>query len=280
MTMVPRRVSTSPLARLAALPVRAARVGRHDAAVVGASMRWLVTSREHHNYTYDLTARSWCYLAWYVAAVAGIQVHLAQQYLDEVTGDAALQAHVHAATMTATRRGLADAQVRLGRRAGWYALVRALRPAHVVESGVDKGLGTVTLAAALLRNAGQGAPGRLTAIDINPYAGYLAQSGPYATVTDLVCADTLRAMGSLDRPVDLFLHDSDHRAEHEALEYASVEPHLSRQALLLSDNAAKTDVLARYARQTGRRFLYYREEPLRHWYPGDGIGAAWRPPAA
>ena len=31
-------------------------------------------------------------------------------------------------------------------------------------------------------------------------------------------------------------------------------------------------MLAEHAEQTGRRFLAYREQPARHWYPGDGIG--------
>jgi hypothetical protein len=45
--------------------------------------------------------------------------------------------------------------------------------------------------------------------------------------------------------------------------------------LLLTDNVTHTDVLARHAEATGRQFLAFTERPTRHWYPGDGIGAAW-----
>ncbi len=45
---------------------------------------------------------------------------------------------------------------------------------------MDKGLGSVVLAAALLRNAAEGHPGRLTSLDINPEAGYLARATPWA----------------------------------------------------------------------------------------------------
>ena len=38
-----------------------------------------------------------------------------------------------------------------GRRLGWYALVRALKPRTVVETGADKGLGSCVLAALRLR---------------------------------------------------------------------------------------------------------------------------------
>jgi hypothetical protein len=56
MASLRRNLSRSRLAPLALFPRRAARVMRHDARVVAATARWLVTSREHHNYTYDLTA--------------------------------------------------------------------------------------------------------------------------------------------------------------------------------------------------------------------------------
>jgi predicted O-methyltransferase YrrM len=158
---------------------------------------------------------------------------------------------------------------------GWYAMVRARRPAHVVETGVDKGLGSCVLAAALLRNAAEGHPGRVSALDINPEAGYLAAAPPWSSVVDLVIGDSVASIGALTTPVDLFLHDSDHSVAHERAEFAAVEPKLAPGALLLTDNVTTTNVLARHAEQTGRRFLAFTERPARHWFPGDGIGAAW-----
>lgn len=249
---------------------------RHDAAVIATSARWLVTSREHHNYTYELTGNNLDHLAWFVAAVCGIPVATARGYLAEIAADGALREHINAATAASARRRLADRRIRYGRRVGWYAIVRACKPAHIVESGVDKGLGTAVLAAALLRNAKEGAPGRITAIDINPEAGYLVRTGEWSSVVDLVYADSVATLAELNRPVDIFLHDSDHSVEHEQREFATVEPQLARNGLLLTDNVTKTAVLSRYAERTGRHFLAFTERPAQHWYPGDGIGAAWR----
>jgi predicted O-methyltransferase YrrM len=251
-------------------------VVRHDAEVIAASARWLVRSREHHNFTYDLTATNIDHLAWFVAAVCDTPVEAVRRYLGEIAGDETLREHIRATTEAAARRGLADREVRYGRRVGWYALVRALKPEHVVESGVDKGLGTAVLAAALLRNAEDGRPGRVTAIDINPEAGYLVRADVWSTVVDLVFADSAATLASLDRPVDLFIHDSDHSVGHERREFTTIEHILTPNALLLSDNVTKTTVLSSYAERTGRRFLAFTERPVRHWYPGDGIGAAWR----
>ncbi|MFD1320933.1 class I SAM-dependent methyltransferase [Micromonospora sonneratiae] len=270
-----RAIARSPFAPVAAFPKRLLRVARHNARVLGVSARWLVTSREHHNYTYDLTRLSREHLAWFVSVICVVPVKQIRTYLAEIEADDDLRTHIQRATAASARRGLADRQVRYARRIGWYAIVRATRPAHVVETGVDKGLGTCVLASALLRNAAEGTPGRLTSLDINPEAGYLARAEPWASVVDLVVGDSIASIAELDRPVDIFLHDSDHSVTHERREFEAVEAKLSPDALLLTDNVTITNVLAEHAERTGRRFLAYRETPARHWFPGDGIGAAW-----
>lgn len=260
---------------MAAFPKRLMRVARHDARVLRVSARWLFTSREHHNYTYDLTALSREHLAWFVSVVCEVPVAQVKIYLKEIESDEPLRRHIEQTTAASARRGLADRQVRYARRIGGYAMVRAKRPAHVVETGVDKGLGTCVLAAALLRNAAEGHPGRVTSLDINPEAGYLAKAQPWSTVVDLVIGDSIASIGALERPVDFFLHDSDHHTAHERREFDAIEPKLAPGALLLTDNVTVTNVLAQHAARTGRRFLAYRETPARHWFPGDGIGVAW-----
>jgi len=270
-----RAIARTPLAPVAAFPKRLMRVARHDARVLRVSARWLFTSREHHNYTYDLTRLSREHLAWFVSVTCDVPVKEVRKYLAEVESDETLRGHIEQATVASARRGLADRRVRYARRIGWYAIVRATRPAHIVETGVDKGLGTCVLAAALLRNAAEGNPGRVTSLDINPEAGYLAKAQPWSDVVDLVIGDSITAIKAMDRPVDLFLHDSDHSVTHERNEFEAVEPKLAPGARLLTDNVTVTNVLAEHAERTGRKFLAYRETPARHWFPGDGIGLAW-----
>ena len=270
-----RAIARTRLAPVAAFPKRLVAVARHDAKVLRTSARWLVASREHHNYTYELTKLSRSHLAWFVSVVCELPVKQVRGYLAEIESDDALRQHIASATAGAARRGLADKQVRYARRVGWYAIVRARKPQHIVETGVDKGLGSCVLAAALLRNAADGHPGRVSSIDINPEAGYLARVAPWSEVIDLVIGDSVESITALDRPVDLFLHDSDHSRAYERREFDAVEPKLAPRAMLLTDNVTHTNVLADHAERTGRRFLAYRETPANHWYPGDGIGVAW-----
>lgn len=271
MSELRRRVAASPLARAAALPERLSYVAQHDGRILKNSARWLLQSREHTNFTYHLTALNRTHLSWFVAEVAGIPVGSARNYITELEEDGVLIEHIRRSTAASTRRRLADSEVRFHKRLGWYALIRALRPRHVVETGTDKGLGTVVLAAALIRNG----HGRLTTIDVHPESGYLIRE-QYAQVVDRRLGDSLEVIKTLTEPVDFFLHDSLHTKEHEIAEFDAVLPRLSDDGVVLSDNASKTDALAEWAEAHQRRFLFFQERPEGHWYPGDGIGVSPR----
>lgn len=133
------------------------------------SVRWLLRSREHTNFTYDVTPLNREHLVWYIAELTNVSIADIRGFMLEIEGDDDLIRHVLSRTASSTRRGVADRRLGLARRTGWYALVRATRPGHVVETGTDKGLGSCVLAAALLRNG----TGHLTTIDTNAESGYL-----------------------------------------------------------------------------------------------------------
>jgi predicted O-methyltransferase YrrM len=272
-----RRLARSSAAPIVAFPLRLRAVARHNLAVIAASAHWLATSREHTNYTFDLQPRNLEHLAWFVSAITGAPYPAVVGWFAEIAQDDTLRRHVDRVVRTSARRGLADRQARYGRRIGWYAMVRALRPALVVESGIDKGLGSCLIASALLRNRAAGHDGRLVALDIDPEAGFLI-TGQYRRVVDIAYGDSLQTIPQLVGPVDMFFHETMGTAAHEAAEYRLIESRLSPRGVLVTDNAVKTRELADYAAETGRRFLYFAEHPENHWFPGDGLGVAWRDP--
>jgi len=236
---------------------------------------WVFTSREHYNYTYNLHPMSLDYLAATLASVTGKSHAELMGYIREIEGDEKLKAHIVQKTQASPEKYIADTEVRFGRRMGWYALVRALKPKVVVETGVDKGLGSVVLVAALQRNTAEGAPGEWIGIDINPAAGYLLQP-PYDQPARMVYADSLTTLAALKESVDVFIHDSDHSPDFETKEYEAVASKLSLQSVVLSDNAAHTNRLLDWALERKRQFLYYAEKPTGHWWPGEGIGFAFK----
>jgi predicted O-methyltransferase YrrM len=244
-------------------------VGGYDLRILRESAKWLVRSREHTNLTYDLTDLNMGQLAWFVSNVTKRPVDEIRRYMDELLTSEELASHVKARTIASERRGLADPVPRYGRRLGWYALVRALEPELVIETGTDKGLGAVVLADALLRNG----HGRLMTIDVNPAAGYLV-SGRWAEVTDYVQGNSHDVLRRIREPIDIFIHDSLHTAAHERGEYECIRPRLTDRSLVLSDNADRAPTLMEWAEREGLIFEFFREVPLNHWWEGGGIGAA------
>lgn len=274
MASLRERVRSSWWGRVLLIPWRLKNALASSLPPVLRSFAWAFKSREHYNYTYDLQALNVEYLASFVAVVTGQPMKLAMKYIREIEGDAELKNHIARLNRAHKERFVADAEVRFGKRLGWYALVRAHKPRLVVETGVDKGLGSCVIAAALLRNAAEGAPGRLLGLDINSEAGYLLTQ-PYDQRGELRVGDSLATIAALNEEIDFFIHDSDHSVEHEANELRAIESKLSARALVLSDNADCTGELLKFAQRTGRRFLFFAEKPKDHWWPGDGIGVAF-----
>jgi predicted O-methyltransferase YrrM len=236
---------------------------------------WLVRSREFSNFTSDLNDLDEKYLASFVSVITGRQLGQIESYIRELKENADLKAHIARGTSASKYRYISDPEARYGCRIGWYAFVRALKPKVVVETGVDKGLGTCVIAEALRRNTLEGFPGTVIGLDIMPEAGFLFTE-PYSSYGRIVFGSSLDSLKSLPKGIDIILHDSDHRAEYESAEYEAAADKLSDDALILSDNSQCTASLFEFARATGRQFLFCNGEPKCHWYRGYGIGAAFR----
>ncbi len=237
------------------------------------ALRWWWGSREYTNYTYELTALSRSYLVHFLHNTLGTPLPDVERYLRELADDATLRGHLEERARATADRYFADLPFRYGRRAGWYVCVRSLKPRLVVESGIDRGLGTCVLGAAMLRNAQEGHPGKVVGMDINPRAGSYV-GGPYEGVCSVRYGDSLETIRKLEEPVDLFIHDSDHSAEHERAEYDLVVDRLAPGAFLLSDNAEEEPALMEFAREHAWRFHYWQEVPKGHVHTGGGIGLA------
>ncbi len=242
--------------------------------LLGKALTWGFTSREDTNYTYDLTEYSYAQMAHMIAVVSGKSPIEIRGYIEEVRRDAELRTHVLASVTNNSQSARSDMRYALGRRAGWYALVRAKRPKIVVETGVDKGLGSVVLCAALIKNASEGYPGRYFGTDITPHAGWML-AARYAGVGRILYGDSIASLKHLDEKVDLFINDSDHSADYEEREFSEVASKLAEGSVIIGDNSFETDKLLRFAEKSGRKFLLFRETPADHWFPGAGMGVAY-----
>jgi hypothetical protein len=270
-------VKRNPVLRSVALPMYRAKVlSGYLYPPVREGVRWLLHSRETTNFTYDLTGKNRGYLCSMLAVATGIPASDFASYMAELETDDRLRDHVMKTTSGSALAYKADPLARFHKRLGWYALVRAMKPRIVVETGVDKGLGAVVLCAALLRNRSAGHAGRYFGTDLNPEAGYLL-CGEYRSVGEILYGDSLESLQSMREPIDLFINDSDHSAAYEAAEYEAVLPLLAPGGIILGDNAHVTPELLDFSTRHGRSFLFWKEEPAAHWYPGGGIGLSFTP---
>jgi len=238
-------------------------------------LRWLYRSRETTNLTYDLTELNKKNLVSFLANVTQKSFDELMGYVDEIEQDTHLKSHIENQTAKSSWSFIADKEARYGRRVGWYALIRASKPKVVLETGVDKGLGSCVLAAALMRNGSEGYSGYYYGTDINPKAGYLL-SGEYEKYGEILIGDSIESLDAFDKPIDLFINDSAHSAEYELREYHTIQNKLTQNAFILGDNSHCTDKLFHFARMTGRNYLFFQEIPKDHWYPGAGIGIAFK----
>lgn len=269
-------VRHTALGRLALIPARLGWAWTHALRQAGQMAQWAFTSKEYYNHTYHLTDLNRGYLVSYIAVISGHSESVIEGYVRELENDTDLRAMLERQTLNSPDRHNSDVEPRYGRRLGWYALVRATRPRIIVETGVDRGLGTVVLAAAVLRNAKEGFPGIVYATDIVPDCGHLLAE-PYKSHCRILLGDSVENLKKFTEPVDIFLHDSDHRAEYEWAEFLAIKPRLHPTSIAMSDNSQQTSKMREFAAKIGKSFLYFQDAPRDHWWPGDGIGAGFTP---
>ncbi len=238
-------------------------------------LKWGFTSKEDTNFTYDLTEANTLYLSHLLAVVTQKDIATILGYIDEVKQNNELRDDIINTIKTHPFKNIADLNPLFGRRVGWYALVRALKPKVIIETGVDKGLGSVLLCSGLLKNREEGFEGEYYGTDINPKAGYLLTE-KYQQVGKILYGDSIKSLAKFEKKIDLFINDSDHSSEYEYQEYVTIQHILSDDAVILGDNAHITDKLAVFSKEKNRAFLYFQENPQNHWYPGAGIGISYR----
>jgi predicted O-methyltransferase YrrM len=236
---------------------------------------WLTKSREYTNFTYPISQLSRRYIASALAIALSSEFREVLDYFDEIESDDTLKDHIRNAARSNIDGRYVDKQVHFGRRIAWYAAIRLMRPNLVVETGVDRGLGSCILTAALARNASEGHPGYYYGTDINPAAGFLL-SGPYAEHGRILYGDSIESLRGIRKPIDLLVNDSDHSAGYEAREYDEVRQKLSPRALIIGDNCEVTDALLNFSIQNNREFIFVREDSVNCIDPGTGIGLSYR----
>lgn len=230
---------------------------------------WLIKKSEFTNYNYDLTALNKKYLAVFIAAVTNRSEDEVNKYFHELETDIDFNAYLKHKIKISPRGNELGQEFFFGRRLGWYALIRILQPEVVVETGTDKGFGTLVMAQALHKNGA----GKIFTIDSDPFAGVLIDQNKWSNI-ELLRGNSIELLENFEK-IDFFLHDSDHDPKYEYSEFVAIINKINSEALVLSDNSHVCDSLLRWSNKQYRKFAFFKEESLNHWHPGDGIGISF-----
>ncbi|MCC7360937.1 MAG: class I SAM-dependent methyltransferase [Anaerolineales bacterium] len=177
----------------------------------------------------------------------------------------------------------------VGRRLSWYAIIRLVQPEICVETGVHDGLGSAVILQALEDNFRlHGKAGQLISIDrpsSDLPADFPAQPGWLVPPTlrhryDLRLGDARQLLPAIatEYSIGFFIHDSDHSPQHERFEIETVWPAMKPGGIVMTDNGP--EVLRQFARQENTSFFTFREQVLKHTYPGASNSATVKPASA
>jgi hypothetical protein len=237
--------------------------------------KWIFNSNEFTNFTYDLTSDNKLLLAQFISHITNAEINKVFEYINELENDNVLKSHIISYTQKSKFSKYADTNCFYGRRIGWYVFVRILKPKIIVETGVEKGMGSVVIASALKKNSEEGFEGRYYGTDIDLNAGYLFD-GVYKNYGEILYGDSIESLQKFANNIDIFINDSDHSIEYERKEYQTIQNKISENSFILSDNAHCSPELSFFSQRTNRDYIFFKEEPLDHWYPGGGIGVSWK----
>lgn len=190
--------------------------------------------------------------ARFVSELTGADADAVVEHRRELVEDHALASHLEAALARTDSR---PDTVAPNWRDILYVLVRTERPDVVVETGIYDGLSSAYLLAGLAAND----HGTLVSIDVEdpellpsdvePVEAGWAVPDHLRSRWDRRIGDARELLPAVadEFAIDLFVHDSNHDADHMTFEFETAGAAMDAGALLLADNVQYNDAFASFA---------------------------------
>lgn len=163
-----------------------------------------------------------------------------------------------------------------------YSIVRAYKPAIIVETGVARGISSAFILCAMNENR----KGHLYSIDLPPYMAYdkidkekfhVLKDGQRHKITEnlvgdfvpeylkdrwtLILGDAKTKLPELLKKInkiDIFFHDSLHTYEHMLFEYETAWPHITKNGLLISHDVLWNEAFLEFSKKVNLKpSIYY-----------------------
>jgi len=190
----------------------------------------------------------------FVAQITGVGVSRVRQFIDEPAHTPEFLRHVSECEKTFRTTSIESADLYAKKVLIQYAIVRALRPETIVETGVANGVSSAHVLLALHKNR----QGTLHSIEIGDSTYLPAGREPGWVVPDWLRGRWKFHLGDVRQilpqlapelpSLDLFTHDSLHTYEHMKFEFEQAFPLLRPGGILVADDALWNEAFWDFAR--------------------------------
>jgi predicted O-methyltransferase YrrM len=231
-----------------------------------------IKSKELSTFTYNLTANNIEYLLHEISIITNMSYNNIENYYNEIRNNDRLITFVINAIKDSNYKSIKDARCEFGSRIAYYCIIRALKPEVVVENGVELGYTGIVLCTALLKNKSEGNSGKYYGFDKDPNAGFLISQKPYDDIACLIYGESLTTLASFNQPIDFYFSDGGRSYYYEKEEFRLLKEKLCKDGIVVSNKLNFSNALSQLAKEMHKKLIYFREEPLDHWYPGSHIG--------
>jgi predicted O-methyltransferase YrrM len=235
--------------------------------------KYALKSKETATFTFKLMPENEAYLANLTAEILNTTVTEVQSYFNELKENEQLQKTIISNFQNSPYKNKKDKRCDYGSKLSFYAIIRIRKPKIVVENGIEAGFTSVIFCEAIRRNIEEGFNGKFIGYDINTNAGYLVKAEKdYRSFANIVYGETLESLTSFNEHLDFYFSDGLRTYEYEKSEFSCLLNKMQKNAIVITNKAKFSIALYEFSLLTNKRFSYFKEQPLAHWYEGAGLG--------
>lgn len=239
--------------------------------------KYAINSKETATFTYKLTEENEEYLINVTAQVTGVESSVVKNYFKELYENQQFQSEIIRHLKESPYRMKKDKRCDFGNKAALYAMTRIARPRVIVENGVEAGFTSAVFCEALFQNKKEGFPGEFIGLDISSDAGYLIKvKKEYADLSSMMYGDAINSLKQIEKSIDFYFSDGLRLYSYEKGEFEAIRHKLCDASIVVTNKALFSKALLEFAESSNRRFVFFKEQPLGHWYQGSGLGIMYK----
>ncbi len=225
--------------------------------------KWILFGKDISNFLYEIENTddiiNICHL------VTEIETHKLQRILNEATFHNA----EFKSFFTNEFFGRHDKKNIFGRRLIWYLLARTIKPNLIIESGIDKGLGSSLLCYAQFKNKKEEQNNyRYIGIDIaKKKKFYFDKKNNLFSNFEFFYEDSIKFLNKFgEKNKIMYISDAEHNYDFEIKEYNLIKKNLKNGSIIISDNNSGS--LDDFSKTNNKQILKFKEKSKNFWYQG------------